>query len=639
MRFVVENRGPEVVSDVLKFVQPLPKGVYHDLPTFSVGGLVVQAAPIFSKWRDDTHRFALLHVPMSVSGDRMELDISVNASAVLVPFRWWPGFARLGQIAPLIGMQIGTGGHPTWFSGAAQVLEEGHVVRRGRWTITVPNSPVWAELTVEALTERSWVRWWLRYGMSDPGDPTVRRSLDDIWLVTSNAHAEVRNAADKVLEARTDGTRRMLKLCARGTWQTDESQACRGLLAFPGSDISNVQRLTLNPLLGVSLDWEESQAFSPYGFLAKLPGEAEAASVARSNQEFTAQAKGPWGQHPSLAQANNEDPSDDLSPVALLDCAHGVNLPRLLVIERAMHQLACKPIYVRNADGTPHDLFSPKLVIWDDMIHKTSLEQVGKPAGTDRPQPSPHGWNGSDKEHDQLVHLCTLAMLTGDPLLVDMVEQHGRLREQVLRTDTINPVVNNLGASRGEGRSIHVATFCDLLWNGSVPSVLEQRIRQRFVMLGKQWAGRSTSPVRPLHVVWANPEDTRIFGGKLSYWKPWEEAIFVGMAAMAVDYYEIEPATELLWQVGRSLVLYGISLTPSGWDVHNAVEWQNGAFDSPQVELAGGTFDTWAIPAVKWITKKAVGRDTAVADKGSAFLTAMIERPFSWTNFEFSATP
>jgi hypothetical protein len=126
---------------------------------------------------------------------------------------------------------------------------------------------------------------------------------------------------------------------------------------------------------------------------------------------------------------------------------------------------------------------------------------------------------------------------------------------------------------------------------------LRQRLTARLRKLSIEFAGRYTSPVRPLVV---DRPDNRKLDGRTKYWSPWQE----GIAAAALDgAYRVTGSLDAKYMrdvVVENVTRHGVWEGSDGWEAGAAVAWgEGGQILRPPFRESYRPYLLWCSPAVR----------------------------------------
>ncbi|MEK9811210.1 MAG: hypothetical protein VW362_12230, partial [Candidatus Nanopelagicales bacterium] len=154
------------------------------------------------------------------------------------------------------------------------------------------------------------------------------------------------------------------------------------------------------------------------------------------------------------------------------------------------------------------------------------------------------------------------------------------------------------------------------------------RLRSRVDRTAERWTGRGGGSVRPLVVSAADP---RILNGAGPWWSPWQEGIGVRGLDAVGQVLDYEPARDLAWLAGRSLVQHGFRGTEPDYAVLWVGRDRTGA-------RQGGGFGDWTWPAVKVVQREAAFRfDAETAQRAEALDEGQKAKPQTWRRREWGA--
>lgn len=647
------NTSPAAQRDVLTHVQPFAIGTYRGEPLRLVGpraqaegnaGIMLQSSPMGARWPDGSFRYALVHVPVSLAAnERVSLRNCIEVGGgEFRPFVWTP--AAIAAFKDLqIALQVGEKAQSIRAVKPVAV-EDGHLSRCYRWTLRVPGTPMAFEVHIEWKSGLDHAAIWIEYSPFAP--PAGAYALPSVKLLVHGAHLELRHANAKVLDYDIDEasmTSVFTLLRATPVLTAGGGQAMKGVLLFPNGDKANMDSVRRGPILGVATTWRTSKAFGIWGNLPELPAALVATAATRAKSDYAAHKIGdPWCT-PVLGPIPMNDPEDespDMPTAVMLAEASGIAIERLLAVERSVLQRACIPNGYRDEQGNPipfskyNGKGKPNMVWWEGNIHSSSSYMLGLSSAP--PKPSAQGFGPEDDEHDQCGYAGHFAMLTGDRWTMRyLTSRRAEVQIQCMRTDTGNPVVDNLRAARAEGRQMRVAF---LLWLVTGRDDLRESMQKRLAVCRAQWNGKFGMAHRPLKVLKPSAAGHRLGNpeANLPCWS-WEEIEGVAGLAPAIDEFGNAEDADMLWALARSAVTYGQDSAPP--DIYNAVEYRpNGAAGGAIEKTPPGFFASWAIPANQVAQREAKKRgDTATAAKAGAYLAQLASSPPTWDKAEYAS--
>lgn len=555
-----------------------------------------QVSRFGATWPDGSWRYSRVVLPVRLPRGPGAVSVRLlrGGAGVAPAFSWSQRMlSRLPRLA--FGLRVGGEVLPL---AAWETIEDGHLLRAWRARARHATLPLWAELTLEIPTGAEHGRWWLQYGDSSLADPAVVHDLPEIGLLVAGASVVVRHRASKVRGSSVSPEGVLIDLLPAERWGDGESQAVTGsILLWGGIDPETIVAEAQAPVLACSSDWARSGAFGPWGEVPAMPpGFDRQASWNMAAAEYQAGGAA-WepGMHACAPVPSGTGDQRDFSAAVMTDVASGFPA-RIHSVQRSVYQEACRPTHVRANDGSPYAFGANRLLhIWGNQVfHRTSPDKLGK---TTEPG-SVHGFRGHDRQHYSINYLATLALLTADRWAVSECQHHAELWLQACRTDSGNPTIDGMDAARAVGRTLHAGA---LLWLVTGRDDLARVMRDRVDVTERQWAGRQTSPVRPLSIY---PPRGNALSGTVPFWLPWQEAIAVQGLDAAWQVTGYAPARDLGALCGASLWEHGAWEDSGGYlGVGQAVEWRGGAtggereHPSTSMGSAAWMYSDWAHPS------------------------------------------
>lgn len=454
---------------------------------------------------------------------------------------------------------------------------------------------------ISADVHQQVVRWSLTVGYSDPGTPdlsyTLPKDLDITlpygagWLIP---YWPDQKGVVQHFTSNPDGTGQCRTvLLPAGTKIAHGAQH-----TWMGVYIGNAVLFELErrPLLATSIAWPTS--FGPLSVRMAYPYWMSNYNHVRAATERKILQRTPKNDpyfEPRLGMGKTTAETgaqDDFGVVH--SCAMILGVPEWW--DLAMPELlqeGCRPCHFRESSGLPVLAANhPRLNRWMGRPHYNpgvSPDQLGKPAestwtGAQRTEftTAAHGWAGMDPQHTSLNLLFTMALLTGEPVLLDLVADY---QEEYLSSYTLPSThpgyfSSALDASRAVGRTMQAAAWAYYLRpNPALLQRIEGRIQEVIWPALNKTAGLT---VRPLDIVdrvnlqfyspW--PPGTP----QPKEWHPWQEGIaLVGLAhlkALPLSPDTMTLLDQVLTIVGRTFLLFGWQTRSAQFaQVAKAVEW------------------------------------------------------------------
>lgn len=454
------------------------------------------------------------------------------------------------------------------------------------------------------------IAWRLLLTASDPSVPDLQFYLpelaiecDDPWLVVSH---------DLWRDNALRETARLV-LASHETFGDSQALAFSGAFVRPVEDAASWSQG--EPWAVASL-W--SGRLGPTG--ARAIGSPQTKNEARERAlafRVATPRRSPWAQPPLglSANANATGAQEDFATVgglgALEDAAY------LEMMYRSALQEACRPGNFREADGSivlpgRH----PNLVTWNHYNHwhpSVSSDRLGKGAGVPR---FTGGWNGPDREHWSVNNLAAAYLLTGCPVLGELLDREARL---ILHGETTDPRLSTSGggAPRGIGRTLQVAAWIVLAGPPHASMVCE-RIIERLAIIKAQVERVRTDAYG---YAFGTIRDNRAMGDTVEAVSPWQEALgLAGLGSwilaaearrgdMSVTLLDgLALAREVFEKVATSWLQHGwspVEILPASaptaegaWQLWDYVDSQN-----PARRVRSEGFEEWAPGALKLCTR------------------------------------
>jgi hypothetical protein len=522
--------------------------------------------------------------------------------------------------------------------------------QRGR----VKDSPMWAELTYEALSNIPFLRFWLRWGDSDPRVPAVKHTIDRVELQALGVKPVIRHSEAKIVETTSfPGGWRFL-LDAGGNIADGQGQLLAGVLLFPHVpsphaeqdviDQSTVEAEQILPVL-VScsqMTWAESKAFGPFGHVPLI---SEADAEAFAEREFHRHVPAdPW-QAPTLGCGTRPGQTGAQTDFGAVQGFQAMASPLALYpIQRSVYQEACRPSHYREVDCSPVTQSNhPELWIWDGRPHRRAIAWVDMLGKTEnladwdtRRSSRGENWWSHDRQHWSINWLCAYAQITGDEAAMDLVQNQVELWLGSHPVHSPSDSLNGPDASRGVGRGMFSGAWLYLLTGRED---LRQRLVDRVaISVEPHW--RVISRVGPVQPIALNEGSGAAGALLVEHWRPWEEAI----AATGLEAtYRVtgDPlAHEIAVAVAKTVTLFGWQLRlVDQYQIGTALAWQDGkplthdeGLDPAKARWADGTdYRSWARPAVEIALAHARAvNDQVLLLKADAILKSLHDAPPQW---------
>jgi len=357
--------------------------------------------------------------------------------------------------------------------------------------------------------------------------------------------------------------------------------------------------------------------WGPFGVTPRAPMPAETLhpygqQLASKHFADMESAGDPWDSVP-FGQAKRPAQTGDQQGFGVTKMGEyfGLMNPVWLMIAQysAIHGLACRPIHMREADGSPisvHD--HPDLVTWDERTHyhpRVSFDRLGK--GEYPEKPDTHGWLGRDNQHHQPLFEIGYYALTGTYMVRQMLEEIG---ERLLSGLTLRPNWSTTGieAARAVGRTCLSLAWLD--WALGAPRLTTRAVDRIHQVVAEQWPGGKIEPGRTVKVLEAG-WDPRL--PHTSGWRPPFEALAV-VGMLAIDRMRGCPkAREIAAQLLHTIAFHGIRERDGApwvfWGVHYrlgdhgeeaGLPLDEKLYDDPSfADPGGGSWRIWTAAALK----------------------------------------
>lgn len=253
----------------------------------------------------------------------------------------------------------------------------------------------------------------------------------------------------------------------------------------------------------------------------------------------------------------------------------------------------------------------PDLAFWNGVPHwhnGVSPDQLGQAPNQG---PQTHGFFGPDREHWSNRLLTSIAQISGDPILQEIV------RDQIavyLAAQTIDPkfTTSHAGAARGIGRVLESACW---LYRACSDPVMRTR-------LSKRLSDRITKIILPetmrsyeVKAISVHPPDGRNLQGRVPFWMPWQDMMAShGMAVCAYMLHDndlMKRAEELaincarygMWELGNRIVIgKAVTWKENGTPLDPSQYEQDG--EQHAVDSSNGIYNVWATPAAQLFKDK-----------------------------------
>lgn len=556
-------------------------------------GTPIDVQVLGATWPDGSWRQATAHVPIVLApNERRSVPVYRDTGFGISPraFRWGAGLlAGIGALA--IEVRVGTE-RATLAQWTPIASNASTTAWRARTRI--PNSPVWAQAVLEAVSECDHVRLWIHVGDSDPRDPALTHQLGAVQILVRGPSVSVHHAPGSVHSATVGGGVTVLTLAPPDRWGDGESLAIQGRLLFAAGsrDLRTLAAESIAPVLACA-DWRASDAWGPWGYA--LPrAEIDVAYAGAAAASAMAAVPRTWEPWAPVAYGLNLVPGDtgDQSDFAATTCsAEAAGWPdRLYALQWSVYREACRPTHLREVDGSPARLGSD--LLWDSRpdsrISRTLRGKTRTYTAADG-----HGWYGRDRQHWSACYLTAYALLTSDRWALDESDHLAETWLGLVKDGASGAVfLDSIDeAARGEGRPLQAGS---LLWLATGRADVRDRLRARVDLIARQWTGATTSPVRPMRKLPGG--DGRYTSLQVSQvWLPWQEGLgLLGLdaAAQVLDGYA--PARTLVRAIGETVAQWGVWQWETGeWTAGKAVEFRPGG-------AAGGQREDYA-PFLPWM--------------------------------------
>lgn len=394
------------------------------------------------------------------------------------------------------------------------------------------------------------------------------------------------------------------------------------------------------PILASAAPEEWAGHFGPYGMWGELPPRFQPRAWVQNHLGAALDRLDSWDAGPlgPAASSTVTGAQEDQGFVKCSETFHpdgnGAQFVRYLVALKMAH----RPVGYRDARGGPiHPGDHPSLVLWNGRPHwhtGVSPDQLGKPSGQSVDW---HGWFGPDREHWLVNTLCGSYLLTGSPLLQQLIHDQSTV---VLLGETVDPRLStsHSGAPRGVGWTM---LACAWIWHcldsDATADALEARVRARAAaVLVPELTRPDTWDVR----YFGTTTDNRIMKdlpAAVRAWIPWQHAIAaMGLEAGHRTWPDIPGLGELARQAARTVVDHGWSLNSTTYTEWDAVgEVVPGEPPAPSAYRVGsgwvfrsGWFSEWCAAACPLDVGGA--RAAAILEQVRAGLLGGT-RPLDWT--------
>lgn len=325
------------------------------------------------------------------------------------------------------------------------------------------------------------------------------------------------------------------------------------------------------PLVGVSHDWN-----GHWGPVRNVPKYPKSDRLDQDWEAFVRDqqvARGWFAARPVGSAANPGQTGDqeDFGATKGSYCVSDRDPRFLRVMQYSVYAELFRGINLLEADGLPLQLSKhPNWVTWDSVTHwhpNVSTDRLGK-VGTAN---SGTGWRGYDDEHRSQNNLAAYALLTDDPLVMDIIERYKTLDLASYRSKY---PAYGLGAARAQGRTVgawaqlHSATG-DPVW----VSLIQER-----AMRALQLPTMSGGPMRVLAV--GNPDGRKPIyqNGQLARWASmWEHGLAAVGFYKAFMQHGSPEVHEVLMRICETLATFGFFGEGNVWCTVADILWNNGA--------------------------------------------------------------
>jgi len=606
---------------VFQCVVPFQPGVVTNLGALSVVGAIASEFEPFGKpYPDGSARFARVSARVTMaSAANVDFDV-VKDSTV------WPATAKAVPSGVLLRSMF-ENDHEASSAIAASPSGPASMSNVGSWTtIRYVKGRLWYEWRLYQEAGQSVVHWRLSVGFSDPGSR-------DLWLQLTEPVDLVIDAGigflfvdwkemKGVTSRPVAGNVVTTFLPAGTTIAHGQRHEWRGMFSATPMMLDNEKAI-----LAVAKSWP-AVGVGPLGIVPVCPPWMPTALAVRLAVERmivarnAAPRRDPYfdpkiGLGKTSAEAGAQDDFGTIHGIAgFLGVPAWLDLAIPDVLQEGL-----RPTHFREADGSKAlSAAHPRLNLWMGRPHRmltVSPDQLGKPnedswdqlglrAGYDAAR---HGWAGLDPQHTSLLALATAAMLTGDPQLVDLLDDFAETYLSSYTLPSTHPgyFSSAMDAARAVGRLGYTCAWMDLILD-------RQDIRDRnqgrlTEVILRTWNLTSGNVVRPLDIV---PRvNLAPSPGNLPEWHPWQEGIAVhGLLCMA-SMLDSKAALRLALSLAENMVLYGWEDRTTYQRVAKAVEYsglpvpRNPSDPTKYISSDGTDYDIWCLAAVQFVARTA----------------------------------
>ncbi|MEO0478517.1 MAG: hypothetical protein AAF196_03465 [Planctomycetota bacterium] len=609
---------------------PFPQGVFMPGDTFGVLGHDAELRPFGLRWSDGSIRFAQLSVRLNLAGGEERVVVVREGVAPyqgpFVPSAWvlsrLPGFSAHFEVERTDG-SIATAPLGNFELTRATNSRIG-VRAKGR----IPATDFAYECWIEWFDQQDNARFELRVTHSRAGSPNWESAVQAIRFIPQNVSALVRGATRLNTTGGSGNSSgpNPITLVQNTSFADGQAQEWWGDLVFHDSSVSvsdeglrveTFGAIAQEPLFGCALNWRESNAFGPFGFLAEAPpwmtdnGRQEAFNLRADFLSYYESPAEPWADRPkallpySAATGNQHDFGvGKFLDVFVSGYPMGIEEARFVggeEAQRPVHHLEADGALVRHGNH-PNWIARHGRTHWSNSV---SPDRLGKPHPDYAPTSITHGWTGKDGEHWSSIALSSAYLLTASESLLRELDHEAELYQasHTLPSERPGFVTNNLKNGRSVGRTLLTMSWNYLLTgNEQLRNHMMSRISE--VILPAHEGLQIGGVVKPLKL--KGPDPRLIASG--DSWSPWEESQAVlGLEAAHRLTGSVE-ARVAAFVVAKNLVDHGWRIDFDNTAIGFAVRFLPGGAPLPpsflgspeQVRWGGNGFKEWALPATRF---------------------------------------
>lgn len=640
--------------DVVRVTIPWAPGEYRGDPVL-VGGVPAAATPFGAPWPESVGggaRYCAVEFPVRLLAREtrvLPVHLAPEADTDARPTR----FEVVATNRLSFAVSVGSTRVPldTWVA-----IDGDGIVQVYRARSRIPGTTVWVEAHAEVLSGMHHARLSVRVGNSDPREPALSHQVGAVRVHVRGARVVLWYAGlDGVREWTTSEGEQHLELDPGGRWGDGQAIEARGVIVWPGIDLSTARALSELPVLAVATTWPESGALGPWGWVPDPPdpfGSDEA--LARAVVDWRLQPRGsrwwgpPHGLNPSTTDTGAQA---DFGTVKLIDVAHGWPW-RIYSVGRSITLEAHRPHHLMYVDGSPV-AYSTRPAVWlwharpfsgGDLLGKSRVMSTADV----RRSPRGQAWWGPDWEHDSANYLALYTALTADRAAMRECHQRAEVCLGTYRVRSGQVYLDSLGAPRAVGRSL--LTMAQLYLVTGRTDLLERMNDRVDLVVAPRWKGGQVSgPVKPLGVRGGEPrsdlwklfpvgDPRRAQANTWPFTMPWQDALgAVGLDACAMVTGNAN-ARRIADAVARSVVAHGFYRDASCWHAVKSRKWEpDGQIGSPVYQVPYDPYGTWMMGAVQIARRADLARDPGADVSRHDAILARWRDSQSWTSLEWSA--